>query len=377
VKGGAFGFRVSSINKLVDTKSVDNTTLLHFLERTVVKHFPDMEEFLDELEAPAEAHRVNLQDVRKGLTELRDGLKRIKLELTEHFSDVEALPPEDRYGKKMFRFAAEASDRLADLVDNITLADANFNEVLKYYGEDDRVITSTEFYGIFKTFVTSYKKCRMENQNWADERAQVEKRRRAAEEARATRVAALAKGGSSEIPREDMDTLLAKLRAGDSVGRKTRNRSKLSAPAKSRPSVTAVPEVVEKDEDKKDGDTADMAKNMLAALKKDGFTISTAPAASGTSPNASQTYTSRRSRLRAGMRVSGSVSLALPMLESTFEAGQTIQEDDGAPAESNADTDPKTRHGYNNNDDERESQAYPTLPSPPSDKDEQVSPIPS
>lgn len=77
VKGGAFGFRVSSINKvgcvvyrlwnialthimcdqLVDTKSVHNTTLLHFLERTVAKHFPDMETFLDELAAPAEAYR--------------------------------------------------------------------------------------------------------------------------------------------------------------------------------------------------------------------------------------------------------------------------------------------------------------------------------
>lgn len=57
VKGGAFGFRVSSINKLVDTKSLHNTTLLHFLERTVAKHFPDMETFLDELAAPAEAYR--------------------------------------------------------------------------------------------------------------------------------------------------------------------------------------------------------------------------------------------------------------------------------------------------------------------------------
>ena len=57
VKGGAFGFRVSSINKLVDTKSLHNTTLLHFLERTVAKHFPDMEAFLDELAAPAEAYR--------------------------------------------------------------------------------------------------------------------------------------------------------------------------------------------------------------------------------------------------------------------------------------------------------------------------------
>ena len=78
IKGGAFGFRVSSINKvcanpicyiyhtyapaqLVDTKSVNNTTLLHFLERTVHKHFPDMEEFLEELNKPAEAYRGSIR----------------------------------------------------------------------------------------------------------------------------------------------------------------------------------------------------------------------------------------------------------------------------------------------------------------------------
>ena len=62
VKGGAFGFRVSSINKLVDTKSLHNTTLLHFLERTVSKHFVEMEQFLDELSAPAEAYRGKHSD---------------------------------------------------------------------------------------------------------------------------------------------------------------------------------------------------------------------------------------------------------------------------------------------------------------------------
>ena len=36
---------------------MNNTTLLHFLERTVSKHFAQMEEFLDELEKPAEAYR--------------------------------------------------------------------------------------------------------------------------------------------------------------------------------------------------------------------------------------------------------------------------------------------------------------------------------
>lgn len=56
-KGGAYGFRVSSINKLVDTKSVNNTTLLHFMERTVSTHFPEMEGFLEELAKPADACR--------------------------------------------------------------------------------------------------------------------------------------------------------------------------------------------------------------------------------------------------------------------------------------------------------------------------------
>lgn len=42
---------------MVDTKSVNNTTLLHFLEKTVSKHFVEMEAFIDELEKPAEAYR--------------------------------------------------------------------------------------------------------------------------------------------------------------------------------------------------------------------------------------------------------------------------------------------------------------------------------
>lgn len=97
--------------------------------------------------------------MRKNLTELREGLKGIRTELTEHFQDVDERPSDDRYAKKMWRFLGEASDRLEDLVDQVTLADATFHEVLKYFGEDDRTMTSTEFFGIFRTFLTSYRVC--------------------------------------------------------------------------------------------------------------------------------------------------------------------------------------------------------------------------
>jgi len=95
--------------------------------------------------------------VRKDLHEIREGLKSIRQELQDHFSDVDALSPEDLYAKKMWRFVGEAKDRVDDLVDEVNLADTTFTEVVRYYGEDEKNMSSAEFYGIFKTFVTSYR----------------------------------------------------------------------------------------------------------------------------------------------------------------------------------------------------------------------------
>jgi hypothetical protein len=131
-----------------------------------------MEDFLEELGKPAEAYRgtsffrylqswlvnfvvlVNLQDVRKGLTELRDGLKAIRQELKEYFSDVEQ---NDRYSKQMWGFLGKATRQMEDLIDDVNAADTLFTEVVKYFGEDDKNMSSAEFYGIFKTFITSYR----------------------------------------------------------------------------------------------------------------------------------------------------------------------------------------------------------------------------
>jgi len=265
VKGGAFGFRVSSINKLVDTKSVNNTTLLHFLERTVAKNFPDMEDFLDELAKPSEAYRVNLQDLRKELAELRDGLKRIRQELGEHFADMDQT---EKYGKQMWSFVGKANSQLEDLIDNVNLADTTFTEAIKYFGEEDKTMSSSEFYAIFKTFVTSYKKCKADNQTLAEERLALEKRRQAADEIKASRQ----KAQDEAVPNEDddvLDTLLEKLRNGDTVNRRTRrNRSGNDA----RPSL---PQSLNAD-----GETpaaADVARDMLKRLQSDGFVPPASP----------------------------------------------------------------------------------------------------
>ena len=97
---------------------------------------------------------VNLQDVRKGLAELRDGLKSIRQELNEHFSEVEQ---NDRYSKQMWGFLGQATRQMEDLNDDVNAADTLFTDVVRYFGEDDKNMSSAEFYGVFKTFITSYR----------------------------------------------------------------------------------------------------------------------------------------------------------------------------------------------------------------------------
>lgn len=85
---------------------------------------------------------------------MRDGLKAIRQELNDHFSEIEQ---NDRYSKQMWGFVGKATQQLEDLIDDVNAADSLFTEVVKYFGEDDKNMLSTEFYGIFKTFITSYR----------------------------------------------------------------------------------------------------------------------------------------------------------------------------------------------------------------------------
>jgi len=85
---------------------------------------------------------------------LRDGLGKIKQELTDHLADV---GDDDQYGKQMLAFYQRAKQQLEDLEDDVKNAESTFTDAINYYGEDDKNMSSSEFYGIFKTFVTSYK----------------------------------------------------------------------------------------------------------------------------------------------------------------------------------------------------------------------------
>jgi cytokinesis protein len=85
--------------------------------------------------------------------EIREGYKSLRTELDDHYRDVAA---EDQFAKQMWTFVGKAGRIIEDLVDSVNSADTSYTEVAQFYGEDEKNMTSSEFYGIFKTFVTSY-----------------------------------------------------------------------------------------------------------------------------------------------------------------------------------------------------------------------------
>jgi cytokinesis protein len=172
--GGAYGFNIASINKLVDTKSSSGLTLLSFLEKTVRTHFQELEGFLDELAAPSAANRVNFMEIQNDSTKQLEDIRRIRASLKKNFQEVN-----DKYAQKMFSFSATAEKDIETLRDRIINAGALLRDVQTYYGEGEehaRTIQSQDFFSIFATFTSSYKISREQNRKREEEEALRERR---------------------------------------------------------------------------------------------------------------------------------------------------------------------------------------------------------
>lgn len=141
--------------QLVDTKSSNGQNLLHFLEHVVSTHFPHLDTFLDELAAPSEANRVNFNDMQATSKSMLDEILNIRKSLDANFASAE-----DGYTRKMFRFSASAEEELRDVRDGILNAEKQLRDVQTYYCEGEemtRPMQSQDFFGIFRTFTSSYK----------------------------------------------------------------------------------------------------------------------------------------------------------------------------------------------------------------------------
>lgn len=169
----------------MDTKGTEgSTTLLHFLVDTVESKIPRIHNFLNDLRETGQAcrgmtmntilifrisdvwipffaslHPVTLQDMVKDYNELRSGLQKLIQELDSHYGEDYEAPDGDNYSKTMYEFKEKALEKFEELEVRYTSMDVAYKDAVSFYGENPAEMKPDEFFGIFKTFTSSWEVC--------------------------------------------------------------------------------------------------------------------------------------------------------------------------------------------------------------------------
>ena len=99
---------------------------------------------------------VTIQDLIKDYNELRVGLQKLIHELERYENDPEDIPENDRFIEVMSQFRDTAIEKFDQLEVRYTSMDIAYKDVVTYFGENPRDMKPDEFFGVFKTFTSSW-----------------------------------------------------------------------------------------------------------------------------------------------------------------------------------------------------------------------------
>ncbi|XP_072538965.1 disheveled-associated activator of morphogenesis 1b isoform X2 [Salminus brasiliensis] len=235
-RGNAYGFKVSSLNKIADTKSsIDkNITLLHYLITILEKKYPKVMQFSEDLQNVPEAAKVNMTELEKEINNLRSGLKSVESEL--EFQKKRPQEVGDKFVSVVSQFVTLASFSFSDVEDSLNEAKELFLKAVKHFGEDSGKMQPDEFFGIFDQFLQSFTEARQENENMRRRKEEEERRARMEaqlkEQREKERKARKAKENGEDDGGE-FDDLVSALRSGEvfdkDLSKMKRNRKRINS----------------------------------------------------------------------------------------------------------------------------------------------------
>uniref|UniRef100_A0A8C7K3U5 Formin like 1 n=1 Tax=Oncorhynchus kisutch TaxID=8019 RepID=A0A8C7K3U5_ONCKI len=146
-RGAAYGFRLQSLDLLLDTKSTDRSqTLLHFISSIVQEKYPELNNFHTELHFVDKAGLVSLDSILQDIRSLERGMEVTKKEF---------LVQEDNTVLK--DFVKTNSELLDSLLKDSKTAQEAYGSVVEYFGENPKTTQPSMFFPPFVRFMKAYK----------------------------------------------------------------------------------------------------------------------------------------------------------------------------------------------------------------------------
>lgn len=171
-RGGAFGFELSFLPKLVTIKASNTKkTLLHFLVDIIEKKAPDALNFHEELKHIDLASRIQPDELQNSIGKMRASIKT----LNDYLQNFQPHNSDDRFGKVMTKFLKEAEKKFSHLEDIYTKMNELYQSLAAYYVFDPEKYKMSDFFSDLKVFKDQFIGAHKEN---AFLREQEEKLRR-------------------------------------------------------------------------------------------------------------------------------------------------------------------------------------------------------
>ncbi|VDK71126.1 unnamed protein product [Litomosoides sigmodontis] len=173
-----FGFEMSVLKKLSDTKDVNNSeSLLHYLiscmsteANGLYANFPK-----DEFLHVDKASRVNADEVAKGVTALKNALSKVENQLKTFIKQAE----NDLFSEKMGPFLSKAKAECEIVEKMYNTMNTKWESLRKYYSFDSKKYNMETFFSDLKLFKEDYEKVihEMEKMREIKEREEERKKR--------------------------------------------------------------------------------------------------------------------------------------------------------------------------------------------------------
>ncbi|XP_053309245.1 formin-like protein 1 [Spea bombifrons] len=146
-RGAAYGFRLQSLDVLLETKSTDRKqTLLHYLVRVIKEKFSHLSTFHSELNFLEKAATVSLDAVVADVKSLQAGIEQAQKEFTKQ-DDSPVLKD----------FLKSNMDVMARLSGDAKTAQEAYNTAVEYFGENSKTTPPSTFFPVFLRFVRAFK----------------------------------------------------------------------------------------------------------------------------------------------------------------------------------------------------------------------------
>jgi len=194
-RGGAFGFKLSSLSKLDDIKAADNkTTLLQYLVQMLEKKSPQLLKVNEELSLCEIAARVSMQAVSSDLASLKKDFAATTTFLDE-LAETEKFP-------EISAFIAKAKKILDDTSTVFTSTQELFKKATTYLCEDPQSAKPEEFFAMIQSFLFTLNEAIRRN----DVQSKNAEKLKKMEEARIKRLKKIGKSITREMDRNAIVT---------------------------------------------------------------------------------------------------------------------------------------------------------------------------